>query len=181
MRTSLLILVLLLAGAALPLWWSPYSASGNIALALAERDEATLGKAVDLQRLQRIVAHNVRTHHSVQRNPTLDPRLQAAMDALIEQTIQEEVQRRTRPAEIYQLLQGIFPAVPPGTRFQRALQLLRNGGLEWLDPSSVYVGGRTELRVLLRRSGLMWRAVGIEYPEPKVKLELRGGAAPADP
>lgn len=178
MRTSLLILLLLLVGVAVPFWWSPYSASGRIALALADHDEAVLSQAVDVERLQRIVAHNVRTSHVVQRNATLDPRFQRAFEELIQQTMQEEVQRRTNRMEIWRLLQDALGRDLQGTRFERSVQLLRRGELEWRDLNSVYVGRPGAVRLLLRRSGVIWRVAAMQFPEPKVQLELRMSTSP---
>jgi hypothetical protein len=172
MRTSLLIVLLLLAGAALPFWWSPYSASGRLALALAEQDEQVLAQALDMERLQRIVAYQVRTGHSVQRSATLDPKFQQAFDTLVEDLMQQEVERRTRPAEIRLLAQHALGADSRGTRFERAQQLLEQKALHWRDLSSVYLGPADRVRLLMTRSGLVWRVVGLEFPEPKLKLEI---------
>jgi hypothetical protein len=179
MRTSLLVLLLLLAGTALPFWWSPYSASGRLSLALADRDEQVLAQSVDIERLQRIVAHNVRTSHSVQRSSMLDRKFQEAFDALVADLMQQEIERRTRPETIRQLVQGALGTDLQGTRFERAQQVLGRDTLEWHDLSSVYVGSIDGVRLLMRRSGLVWRVVGLEFPEPKLKLQLQlGSGAP---
>jgi hypothetical protein len=178
MRTSLLVLLLLLAGTALPFWWSPYSASGRLSLALADRDEQVLAQAMDLERLQRIVAHNVRTSHSVQRSDTLDPKFQAAFDALVKDVMQQEIERRTRPETIRQLVQGALGTDLQGTRFERARQVLGGDTLEWRDLSLVYVGSMDGMRLVMRRSGLVWRVVGLEFPEPKLKLQRELGRGP---
>jgi len=170
MRTSLLVLLLLLAGTALPFWWSPYSASGRLSLALADRDEQVLAQAVDMERLQRIVAHGVRTSHTVQRSATLDPKFKEAFDALVADVMQQEIERRTHPDAIRQLVQGALGQDLQGTRFERAQQVLRRDTLEWRDSSSVYVGSMNGVRLLMRRSGLVWRVVGLEFPEPKLKF-----------
>jgi hypothetical protein len=162
----------------LPFWWSPYSASGRLSLALVDRDEQVLAQAMDLERLQRIVAHNVRTSHSVQRSDTLDPKFQAAFDALVKDVMQREIERRTRPDTIMQLVQGALGTDLQGTRFERAQQVLGHDSLEWRDLSSVYVGSIDGMRLVMRRSGLVWRVVGLEFPEPKVKLKLELGRSP---
>jgi hypothetical protein len=178
MRTSLLVLLLLLAGTALPFWWSPYSASGRLSLALADGDEQVLAQAMDLERLQRVVAHNVRTGHSVQRSATLDPKFQAAFDALVKDVMQQEIERRTHPETIRQLVQRALGADLQGTRFERAQQVWGRDTLQWHDSSSVYVGSMDGMRLLMRRSGLVWRVVGLEFPEPKAKLKLPLGRGP---
>jgi hypothetical protein len=181
MRTSLLILTLLLAGTALPFWWSPYSASGRLSLALTERDEQVLAQAVEMEQLQRMVAYHARSNHSVQRNTTLDPGIQRAFDALVEEAIREHVALRTRPAEIWRLLEAALGKDLQGTRFERARGLLERGTLEWRDLSSVYVGPAQQVRLRLQRSGLVWRVAGLEFPPPKIKLQLGSGAARSEP
>src|SRR5262245_18048848 len=104
MRTSLLILALLLADSALPFWWSPYSASAQLSLALEEGDTTLLARAVDLEHLQHIVAHQVHTNHSIQRNTMLDPKYQVALDDLIADLLRQKVARRTRHEEILKLI-----------------------------------------------------------------------------
>lgn len=172
MRTSLLIFLLLLAGTALPFWWSPYSASGRLAIALEEGDEAVLAAAIDVERLQRGVAYHVRTSYSIQRNPTLDPRYQEAFDALIEDVVRQEIERRTRRSEILQLVRRALGQPSQGTRFARAWQLLQREALQWRDASAVYIGAPDEARLLMTRSGLMWRVVALQFPEPKVQFEV---------
>jgi len=177
MRTSLLILALLLAGTALPFWWSPYSASGQLAVALEERDAVVLNRSVDLERLQRLVAYHVRTSHSIQRNPTLEPTHQQAFDALVADSMRQEVERRTRHSEILQLLRRALGEDSHGTRFMRARQLMARDALEWRDLNSVYVGSPQQTRLLMIRSGLVWRVAGLQFPEPELRLELVERAA----
>jgi hypothetical protein len=172
MRTSLLILALLLAGAALPLWWSPYSASAGLALAIETSDTAVVARTVDLQRLQRIIAHHARTSRSLQRNLTLDPAYRQAFETLAADLINEEVARRTQPAAVLGLIRRALGPDSQGTRFMRARQLLERRALEWRDLSSVYVGSPDQVRLVMVRSGLMWRVVGLQFPDPRLKLEL---------
>jgi hypothetical protein len=176
MRTSLSIVLILLLGVAAPLWWSPYSQAARIALAIAERDATVLERAVDLQRLQHRVAVHTRSNYSVRISPALqaNSQLRQTFEALAQQGIREEVQRRTRPEQVLQLVQRALGQESPGTRFERAVRLLRSDALVWRDLNSVYVGDAQDVRVLMTRSGLMWRIVGMQFAEPKVpRLELR--------
>ncbi len=65
----MLVLLLLVTGVALPLWWSPYSAAGRIALAIEERDATALQQTVSIERLRRAIAADVRANQSGQRAP----------------------------------------------------------------------------------------------------------------